>query len=205
MKYIFLALASLLVGCGTLPPDSMLLGGDMLDTAPKSSQDLRYPEWGNATTPARASVKGSMGQSRTNSYHSLQSFLVKNGVDYEVLPGNHVMVKLKDTIKFNTGSANVTPQSSYWLDMMGRYLASEPGIDIVIDGHTDNTGGQKLNDNLSIKRAQAVKQTLVSNNVSMNAIFTRGYGEYVPACTNKTTAGKACNRRVEVLFIVSNN
>ncbi|WP_047044512.1 OmpA family protein [Vibrio mexicanus] len=205
MKYILLALASLLVGCGTLPPDSMLLGGDMLDTAPKSSQELRHPEWGNATTPARASVKGSMGQSRTNSYHSLQSFLVKNGVDYEVLPGNHVMVKLKDTIKFNTGSANVAPESSYWLDMMGRYLASEPGIDIVIDGHTDNTGGQKLNDNLSIKRAQAVKQTLVSNNVSMNAIFTRGYGEYVPACTNKTTAGKACNRRVEVLFIVSNN
>ncbi len=171
MKYILLALASLLVGCGTLPSDSMLLGGDMLDTAPKGSQELRYPEWGNATTPAKASVKGSMGQSRTNSYHALQSFLVKNGVDYEVLPGNHVMVKLKDTIKFNTGSANVAPESSYWLDMMGRYLANEPGIDIVIDGHTDSTGGQKLNDSLSIKRAQAVKQTLVSNNVSMNAIF----------------------------------
>ena len=56
-----------------------------------------------------------------------------------------------------------------------------------------------------MKRAKAVKKQLVSNNVAMNSIYTRGYGEYVPACSNMTSAGKACNRRVEVLFIVSNN
>jgi outer membrane protein OmpA-like peptidoglycan-associated protein len=56
-----------------------------------------------------------------------------------------------------------------------------------------------------MKRASAVKRQLLRNNVAMDSIFTRGYGEYVPACSNKTKAGKACNRRVEVLFIVSNN
>ena len=142
---------------------------------------------------------------RTTSYSDLQSFLLKNGVDYEVLPGNHIMVKLTDTIKFNTGSSMVKPDSMYWLDMMGRYLATQPGIDIVIDGHADSTGAPTFNDSLSMKRAKAVKKQLVSNNVAMNSIYTRGYGEYVPACSNMTSAGKACNRRVEVLFIVSNN
>lgn len=115
------------------------------------------------------------------------------------------MVKLKDTVKFETGSSQVSSNSQQWLSMMGSYLASEPSIDIVIDGHADSTGVANFNDRLSMNRAKAVKNTLVKNNVAMDSIFTRGYGEYVPACTNQTKVGKACNRRVEVLFIVSNN
>ncbi|MGY3571417.1 OmpA family protein [Vibrio sp. SCSIO 43135] len=205
MKYLSLSMLLLLTGCGTLPPDAMLFGDSMLDTAPKGDMDVRQPSWGDAPKTSVAGVKGPMGQERTTSYDSLQSFLLKNGVDYEVLPGNHVMVKLKDTVKFETGSSVVSPDSSYWLGMMGRYLATEPGIDVVIDGHADSTGTPNFNDGLSLRRAKQVKQTLVRNNVAMDSIFTRGYGEYVPACSNKTKAGKACNRRVEVLFIVSNN
>jgi outer membrane protein OmpA-like peptidoglycan-associated protein len=89
--------------------------------------------------------------------------------------------------------------------MVGSYLATQPGIDVVIDGHADSTGAPNFNDSLSLKRAKAVKQQLVRNKVPMHSIFTRGYGEYVPACSNTTREGKACNRRVEVLFIVSNN
>lgn len=205
MKRLALPLILLLSGCGTMPSDMAMLGNDMLDTAPRSDFDVRYPEWGSPTNISPSGVKGPMGQQRTQSYQDLQSFLVSNGVDYELLPGNHVMVKLKDTIKFSTGSSNVSPDSKYWLDMMGEYLSTQPSIDIVIDGHADSTGAPTFNDGLSMQRATAVKQQLVRNNVAMNSIFTRGYGEYVPACSNKTTAGKACNRRVEVLFIVSNN
>ena len=46
---------------------------------------------------------------REASYSDLQSFLMKNGVEHEVLPGDHLMVKLTDTIKFNTGSSMVEP------------------------------------------------------------------------------------------------
>jgi len=205
MKYLIFPLILALSGCGSLPDDMTMLGGDLLDTAPTSDFEVRYPEWGAAPVLASSGVKGPMGQQRTQSYSDLQNFLVSNGVDYELLPGNHVMVKLKDTIKFNTGSSHVSPDSKYWLNMMGSYLSTQPGIDIVIDGHADSTGAPTFNDKLSIKRATAVKQQLVSNNVAMDSIFTRGYGEYVPACTNKTKTGKACNRRVEVLFIVANN
>lgn len=182
-----------------------MIGSDMLDTAPRTDFDVRYPEWGAPTNISPSDVKGPMGQQRTQSYSNLQNFLLSNGVDYELLPGNHVMVKLTDTIKFNTGSSLVSSDSQYWLDMMASYLATQPGIDIVIDGHADSTGAPTFNDSLSMRRAKAVKQQLVRNNVAMDSIFTRGFGEYVPACTNKTTAGKACNRRVEVRFIVSNN
>ncbi|NVD07967.1 OmpA family protein [Vibrio sp. JPW-9-11-11] len=205
MKHFVLPLILLLTGCGTLDDTIAMFDDNLLDTAPKSDFDVRYPEWGSEPVIASSGVKGPFGQQRTQSYSDLQNFLVNNGVDYELLPGNHVMVKLKDTIKFNTGSSRVSSDSEAWLNMMGRYLASQPGIDIVIDGHADSTGAPTFNDTLSMKRATAVKQQLVSNNVAMNSIFTRGYGEYVPACSNKTKAGKACNRRVEVLFIVANN
>lgn len=205
MKRFVFPLILLLAGCSSLDDTIAMFDDNLLDTAPKSDFDVRYPEWGSAPTIADSGVKGPFGQQRTQSYSELQKFLVNNGVDYELLPGNHVMVKLKDTIKFNTGSSRVSADSEAWLNMMGRYLASQPGIDIVIDGHADNTGAATFNDTLSMKRATAVKQQLVNNNVAMNSIFTRGYGEYVPACTNRTKAGKACNRRVEVLFIVANN
>lgn len=205
MKLFVLPLIVLLAGCSSMTEKMASLGDEMLDTAPRSDFDVRYPEWGAAPVLASSGVKGPMGQQRTQSYDDLQSFLVSNGIDYELLPGNHVMVKLKDTIKFNIGSSRVSTDSRYWLDMMGNYLATQPGIDIVIDGHADSTGAPSFNDTLSMKRAKAVKQQLVRNNVAMDSIFTRGYGEYVPACTNRTKLGKACNRRVEVLFIVSNN
>ncbi|MGD8170544.1 OmpA family protein [Vibrio sp. TRT 21S02] len=205
MKYAALPLLLLLTGCGTLPPDMALMGDRMLDTAPKGDLDVMHPEWGYAPKTTVAGVQGPFGQQRTKSYSSLQNFLLSKGVDYEVLPGNHVMVKLKDTIKFQTGSSMVSPESSYWLDIVGSYLSTQPGIDIVIDGHADATGAPSFNDNLSLKRAKAVKSQLIRNNVAMNSIYTRGYGEYVPACSNRTKAGKACNRRVEVFFVMSNN
>lgn len=204
MRLITLSVLLLLTGCGSLSPMKMM-GDDMLDTAPKGDFDVVHPEWGKAPVPVSAGVQGPMGQSRSVSYDALQQFLLSNGIDYEVMPGNHVMVKLKETVKFDSGSSTVSQDSAYWLNMMGSFLSRERGIDIVIDGHTDNIGKPTFNDSLSVKRAQMVKNTLIRKNVARDAIYTRGYGEYVPACSNRTTEGRACNRRVELLFIVANN
>jgi len=206
MKYITLTVLALLVtGCSMKPPFDIYGERNLLDVAPQSPSSVKYPTWGSASQTVTAGVKGPFGQSRSDSYDSLEHFLLQNGIDYEVLPGNYIMVKLKDTIKFKTGSSIVSQQSSMWLNKMGNYLSTEPGIDVVISGHADNTGPVSFNDGLSIRRAKAVKQKLINHRVSRDAIYTRGYGEYVPACTNNTRWGKACNRRVEVMFIVSNN
>ncbi len=155
-------------------------------------------------TMTRSTFSSPSSQMKGHNYDSLESFLLDNGIDYEVLPGNHVMVKVKDMIKFNTGSASVSAESQRWLERVGHYIAGQRGIDIVINGHTDNTGTSAFNDQLSVKRANAVKQQLLSSQVTREAIYTRGFGEYVPECSNQTASGKACNRRVEVMFIVAN-
>ncbi|QXO16341.1 MULTISPECIES: OmpA family protein [Vibrio] len=216
MRVIALFTLLLLTGCSSLSLDNPIgmLDTNMLDTAPQSDQDVRYPEWGHAPQPAPVSVavpavatpiQRPQRQASASGYSSLEQFLMQNGIDYEVMPGNHIMVKLKHTMQFATGSAQLSSDSAYWLNIMSQFLSRERGIDIVIEGHTDNTGTTTLNDGLSVRRAQSVKDTLVRNNVARNAIFTRGYGESIPACTNSTTQGRACNRRVELLLIVSNN
>ncbi|EGU47775.1 OmpA family protein [Vibrio ichthyoenteri ATCC 700023] len=190
-----------LTGCGSLPEN--ILNDNMLSIAPQGDHEVMHPEWGKATLQPKSDVQGPYGEKNAYQPHSLESFLAKHNLTYEVLPGDYKMVKLVDTIKFNTGSSQVSNQSAYWLDVIARYVASQPGIDVVIDGHADSTGSPQFNDKLSVKRADAVKQSLVNNHVDKRSIFTRGYGEAEPACNNKTAQGKACNRRAEVLFILS--
>lgn len=75
------------------------------------------------------------------------------------------------------------------------------GIDIevlVAVGHTDSVGSDAYNQKLSIRRAKAVKAYLVSKGIDASRIYTEGRGEKMPVATNKTAAGRAQNRRVEV-------
>lgn len=204
MRFLAIGLTTAVLalsGCGTVPTD--MLTRDMLLIAPQDESELLHPEWGDATIVARSGVQGPYGEKNAYQPHSLESFLAKHNLDYEVLPGGYKMIRLTDTIKFQTGSSQISNQSSYWLQTIGRYIASQPGIDIVIDGHADSTGAMQFNDSLSVKRAEAVKQQLVRNHVNKQMIFTRGYGESAPACSNATASGKACNRRAELRFILS--
>lgn len=201
MKYIAVVLGLVLSGCSSMPT----MYSSMLDSAPQHDGELFYPDWGVVSpTSKNHSVSGPEGQQRPSVYDSLERFLATRGIDYEVLPGNYVMVRLKSRIQFETGSAQVSGYSKEWLNDLGSYLAQQPGIDVVIDGHADSTGSNKLNDGLSESRAKQVKLSLMKQKVAMNSIYTRGYGEYVPQCSNDSSIGKACNRRVELMLIVAN-
>ncbi|MEZ8286295.1 hypothetical protein BCU17_00925 [Vibrio splendidus] len=205
-----------LVGCETTLPTGML-GDDLLETAPQTDYDLMHPEWGVVQTTSVASnrsysVRSSTYQQKTittnygrgvSTNDPLEVFLRQNRIDFEVLPGNHVMVKLEQHVNFKTGSAFPEPAYNHWLDTLGSYLSQRQDIDVVIEGHTDNTGSDRVNDPLSELRAKEVKARLESNYVSSRAIYTRGFGEYVPACNNASAQGKACNRRVELMLIMS--
>jgi OmpA-OmpF porin, OOP family len=69
---------------------------------------------------------------------------------------------------------------------------------IVAVGHTDSIGSDKYNQKLSIRRAEAVKAYLVSKGIESNRVYTEGKGKKVPVASNKTAAGRAKNRRVEI-------
>jgi outer membrane protein OmpA-like peptidoglycan-associated protein len=67
-----------------------------------------------------------------------------------------------------------------------------------LEGHTDNSGTDKANDELSQKRADAAKAYLVSKGIDTDRLSTAGFGSQQPIADNKTAAGKAKNRRVEI-------
>ncbi|HTH43658.1 MAG TPA: OmpA family protein [Oxalicibacterium sp.] len=69
---------------------------------------------------------------------------------------------------------------------------------VIAVGHTDSIGSDKYNQKLSVRRAEAVKSYLVSKGVESNRVYTEGKGEKQPVATNKTAAGRAQNRRVEI-------
>jgi len=69
---------------------------------------------------------------------------------------------------------------------------------VIAVGHTDSVGSDTYNQKLSVRRAEAVKGYLVSKGVEANRVYTEGKGEKQPVAENKTSAGRAKNRRVEI-------
>jgi uncharacterized repeat protein (TIGR01451 family) len=102
--------------------------------------------------------------------------------------------------QFDVGSADLKPSAYPSLQKMGKFLAWQPEIEIVIEGFTDNRGSYEFNILLSEWRATAVKNYLVENfSVNPDNIHTHGLGPHYPVGDNETWAGRALNRRVEVL------
>jgi outer membrane protein OmpA-like peptidoglycan-associated protein len=76
-------------------------------------------------------------------------------------------------------------------------LVSNPDVNIEISGHTDNVGSQKLNQSLSLRRAQSVKNWLVKKGIASQRMRTVGKGPAEPVADNTTAEGRAENRRIE--------
>jgi len=72
-------------------------------------------------------------------------------------------------------------------------------------GHTDSVGTDAYNQKLSIRRAEAVKAYMVSKGIEVNRVYTEGKGEKQPVADNKTAAGRAQNRRVEIEVVGTRN
>ena len=99
---------------------------------------------------------------------------------------------------FDFDKAVLKPEGKAKLDDV---VAKVKGINlevIVAVGHTDSVGKDAYNQKLSVKRAEAVKAYLVSNGIEANRVYTEGKGEAQPVADNKTAAGRAKNRRVEI-------
>ena len=103
-------------------------------------------------------------------------------------------------ILFATGKAEVQPESRPVLKEIAITLKQHPDLKILIEGHTDNVGSPASNLTLSDARAAAVKAALVADfRVDGDRITTRGLGDTKPSVPNTTSAGRAQNRRVELV------
>ncbi len=104
-------------------------------------------------------------------------------------------------VTFLTGSAKLTAQAKLTLDNVYQMLYDHSEVVIEIRGYTDNTGSAAINQKLSAKRAQSVKEYLTNKGISANKIVAYGYGEENPLADNSTKEGRAKNRRIEFVRI----
>ncbi|MFO7761614.1 MAG: OmpA family protein [Desulfobia sp.] len=112
--------------------------------------------------------------------------------------GDLLAVSLKGDVTFDHDSATVRPGLYNEIDRISNILLQYPQTVIRVEGHTDSTGSDSYNMDLSQRRAQSVKNLIVQRNVSANRIETAAFGESMPVAGNDTEAGRRMNRRVEI-------
>ena len=103
-------------------------------------------------------------------------------------------------IEFDTDSATIRPGSGPVLSEIAKFMASRPGIDVLVVGHTDNAGSFEYNMGLSGRRANAVARYLAEQHgIEAGRMRAEGVGFLAPVATNDTPEGRAKNRRVELV------
>jgi outer membrane protein OmpA-like peptidoglycan-associated protein len=121
-----------------------------------------------------------------------------SGVAVVQTQDNQLRLDVPSDVSFDTGRADIKPAMRPILDQFANGLT--PNTEVRIVGHTDSTGSDELNDRLSLDRAQATRNYLVSRGVSPDQIRIAGRGEHEPVADNVSDAGRARNRRVEVFL-----
>ena len=106
-------------------------------------------------------------------------------------------------VNFEYNSATLTGDSRPVLTAVAADLKKYKRLKIELQGHTDSTGSDKYNLQLSQRRAQSVRDFLVSEGVGEQQLTAKGYGESEPVADNKTEEGRAKNRRV-IMMVVEN-
>lgn len=103
-------------------------------------------------------------------------------------------------IEFAPGSVIINVASGPVLDLAARAAADCPGT-LRVEGHTDSTGNPALNDELSQRRAEAVRAAMIERGVSADRLVAAGYGPSRPVGDNATEEGRARNRRIELRIL----
>jgi outer membrane protein OmpA-like peptidoglycan-associated protein len=106
-----------------------------------------------------------------------------------------------DRLNFTFGTTQLTTESLPTLRDLAAILKAYPSVEVRLDGHTDNVGDAAANQRLSLERAESVKALLVKSGIAAKRISTAGYGQDKPIAPNTTDAGKAKNRRLELVVL----
>jgi outer membrane protein OmpA-like peptidoglycan-associated protein len=109
------------------------------------------------------------------------------------------IITLSGGVLFTTNQASILPGAQSALNQVADALKTQAERHFIVGGHTDDQGNDKINDDLSARRANAVRDYLVVHGVAANAITAQGFGSHQPIGDNKTVEGRAMNRRVEII------
>jgi outer membrane protein OmpA-like peptidoglycan-associated protein len=110
------------------------------------------------------------------------------------------MVLTLGDVLFDTGQSALKPGAARKLDQLAQFLTEHPDRRVQIDGFTDSVGTDAYNEELSQRRADAVRAALISRGIDAARIGTEGYGKAYPVANNNDSGGRQLNRRVEVVI-----
>ena len=126
---------------------------------------------------------------------------VKNAKIESVNEGQAIRVTFDSGILFATNSSTLSSTSQNSLRSFAANLKANSQTDMLIIGHTDNTGSDRINDPLSLNRASSVRSFLSAQGVDSSRMRVDGKGSHEPIADNSTASGRKENRRVEVYII----
>lgn len=106
-------------------------------------------------------------------------------------------IEIKQRVFFSTGKAKIRSRSFELLNQVSQALVAYPGMNVMVEGHTDSVGSSGTNLRLSQRRADSVRAYLVAQGVDPDRLSAVGFGEEKPIDSNRTKRGREINRRVE--------
>jgi outer membrane protein OmpA-like peptidoglycan-associated protein len=109
-----------------------------------------------------------------------------------------VQISSDERVLFDTGKSEIKPDGAVYIDRISNVLKTKTQANSMIEGHTDDVGGAQLNQQLSLRRANAVKDALIKQGVPAARLQTQGFGLTKPIADNKTPEGRQANRRTEI-------
>jgi outer membrane protein OmpA-like peptidoglycan-associated protein len=119
-------------------------------------------------------------------------------------PTDRGLVLTLGDVLFETGSSTLSPGAGRNLDRLVQFLTEHPDRLVQIDGFTDSVGTDSFNQDLSLRRADAVRADLLNRGIGATRVTTQGYGKAYPVANNAEAGGRQLNRRVEVVIGAEN-
>jgi len=110
-----------------------------------------------------------------------------------------LVLQLPNDVLFDTGSSTLKPATREKLAKISGIVLAHPGLTLQIEGHTDSVGGDQMNQQLSERRADSVRDFLISQGVAGSSVSAQGFGKTRPVASNDTAEGRQKNRRVELV------
>jgi outer membrane protein OmpA-like peptidoglycan-associated protein len=143
---------------------------------------------------------GAIGRYQDNQEAALRREMQGTGVEV-VRQGDNITLDMPSAITFGFDSSALNPAFHGTLDRVARTLQEYGSTIIEIAGHTDSVGTDDYNYRLSVERAQAVANYLMSRGINRERLIVTGAGETRPVASNDTESGRADNRRVEITIV----
>lgn len=112
-----------------------------------------------------------------------------------------VIITSDERLLFDTGKSEIKADGAIYIERIATLLKTKTQAQAMIEGHTDDVGGAQFNQQLSVRRANAVRDALIKQGVSATRMQAQGFGFTRPVADNKTPEGRQANRRTEILVL----